>query len=156
MSVTISVKDAQTSNTISDCTECNGRGLIAVTGFHEELCQNCIDGKVHDYQSDCREINLVNGNAAAILDAVSPGSDTVTGEWRYDHLPVIQQRIMILLNTKSKNNLVKRPEDYGGVGTGMCRIIDMGRSSDYVFDVLTRLQCVVTDAQAKKSSVVWG
>lgn len=82
------------------------------------------------------EINMTTGNANAILALIDPASvdpyEDPHGTWDMEALARVRSATIRALNTEIKNRAQKDPWESGGPGTGQCRVIECGRSRDYV------------------------
>jgi len=82
------------------------------------------------------------------------GGEASCGEWKYEFLPNINQRILRIINTKHAYAL--ESETVETKSPGHATLIVMGRSRVQVARYYTQLLAVVKDAQRLGSSVVWG
>jgi hypothetical protein len=105
------------------------------------------------------EINLANGNAAAMLSLIDPASvgvDGCYGSWGAEDLPRVRTATIKALNTEIKNRAQADPWESGGQGTGQCRIISGGRDAEYVTRTLERFLALTKVAMDHGMTVQFG
>lgn len=105
------------------------------------------------------EINLANGNAAAILSLIDPASvldDGCYGSWQGPDLARVRSATIKALNTEIQNRAQVDPWESGGPGTGQCRIISGGRDAEYVTRTLERFLALTKVAMDHSMTVQFG
>lgn len=120
-------------------------------------CGYCDDGVEHRRVSDAPELNLANGNAAAICRMLSMPDEGGYGYIDATVVPMVRETILGALNARS----MRRPLDrathaYGGPGTGHCRVIEVGNDDDSTMRRLMDLDAVLAWAEENQSAVSWG
>ena len=93
------------------------------------------------------EINLANGNAAAMLEAGGYAFGDGCGEWRKEELPAVLARIVLL---QSAPATLTEPDQIEG------NIYMQGRSTEYVAQRLGQFAKLCALAILLDKTIVWG
>lgn len=150
MSVSFRVRNAPMGSTIKNCEACDGTGK-----WHEdEPCPYCSgSGKYEcsDYLPPFFDLNLADGNARDFLYRIRPERryPDLCGEWADRELEIVHHRLMVLLNSSKKDQLVTDTETCGNVTY-------VGRDDEYVTRRLSQLLELVTLAKTHGFSVLFG
>ncbi len=98
--------------------------------------------------------NFANGNAAALLALIGLVSPYGTGDVKACEVAG-KIRLMIRRLNGDVSGATSESFEYGGPGTGHCRVIECGRDEDYIMRGLQSLLAVFIDAQKNNAGVYW-
>ena len=160
MSITFGVIGATYTPTRVGCWVCDG---FKVQGPYQRddgteytiPCDYCHgEGTYIEQVCNTPELNMANGNAYALLREMGEDQPDCCGSWPYEKLVQMFGRAKVLQASPAR--MESTGSDTGGPGTGRCRVIEMGRSEEYVIDRAGRLAGVIRAALERKTGVCWG
>lgn len=118
----------------------------------EERCGYCQDGWEEQWVSDAPDLNLNNGNARLMLDAlgINSGPD-IYGAIEVKHIPAMRRQIVRALNRPLPTRAASRS---GGADT--LTYIECGLDAEGVRDRLMLFDQLLRYAQTNNLRVTWG
>jgi len=147
MSVTFWIPAAETKPVQEECL-CGG-------GWAE--CPHCHGKGTLEYrESMAPTLNLGNVNARSIIDLIGLPDDQLVGQVEGAEIGTARQRILAARNMTRKRRVALRDTiEYGGAGTGHCRVVECGYTDEQVLDRLSCLDAVLAWAQEHQMKVSW-
>lgn len=148
------------------CWVCDGTGKDSY--YKNDECGMCHgDGKIDEWKSDYKELNISNANLSAVIDILGIHDDgEYCGALNVKDLPEIKRRLIRLKNTsidkhtsdtdvdKQKAHVVKGEDGIHRITTGPT-IYNIGRSHDQVMNYVDSLIDMIDFAQKNNATVTW-
>lgn len=154
MSITFCVQGAPSVLVNETCFRCEQDLEFGVS--RPEPCYVCRGtGIMQVPESLWPEINLSNGNAHALMEALAVQPEPC-GAWEGEELHTILARIKALQGNDATRRewFPERPRSESG-GDGRARVVDCGRSTEQIDRYLARLREVVEKAITEGREVTW-
>jgi len=155
MSVTFSAMGAPREQVDETCYSCDGQGREAYHGT-TYTCDCCGGRGALFYEASPHELNVSNGNAAALCAAAGLTMDEYgCGTLPVEELPAVRSRVVNALNdARDRATHAVAPSE--GRGAAGCHWIDGGVSDDYLQRRLAALLRLVEYAHANGYALTWG
>ena len=151
MSVTFSVPDAPRLRVM--CVDCLAQRLTGYADAYTDptgriTCDKLCDG--YTLESEAPEMNVANGNARILLDALGVDAEELGGTFAHYVLPDLIRGTVRVLNTQAPERL----SESGGGDT--CRVVDCGTSAAYIKLRIGQLQALFVYAAERGFDVHYG
>ena len=129
-------------------------------GNCDESCPDCHGTNVCEEDESPHYLNLANTNAHNILTLLGYRTDDgdLWGAWDTpEEIRRVRAAILTARNVQAHRvPALRDDEDYGGPGTGTCRVLTQGYTDDQVIERLERLDTLLAFALDNGYGVSWG